>query len=353
MRGWCEKLPRNDHVIEAEVPVSRSPAVAEMVRDYIRASCRVILDRVGPDNVAAVVVSGSAALGEMTAVDLDDKGPLVLSDVDLALVLKSDTLRDSVKRARSAIITEISRHPAASGICPDPELGVYSASDLEIQERKMGVLELRDSGIVIWGDAEILKRLPRFGPGDIPGREAVALLFNRGLEMLGALEVRFADEPRQSLLLLYAGAKAYLDAGTSLAAYHGRYALGYGPRLERIRRVVAERWENRPAPVSSEEFLRGLSFWTDFKLKPDLHRVIERFGFTGDRVPLGDAAWRAFLEARSVLSAVWMALVEDQGADAGGGVIGACRSLLGREPTLARLRGWKRVLFGGAEEVFQ
>jgi len=343
----ASKLTPNDTVIGAEVPVSRLPAAAEIVREYIRASCLTILDRVGRENAAAVVVSGSAALGEMTAVSLDDGGPLVLSDVDLALVVKSDPLRDSVKRMKPAIMNEIAGHPAASRICPSPDLGVYSLRDLGIQDRKMGVLELRDSGIVIWGDAGVLDGLPRFGPEEIPGREAVALLFNRCLEMLEALEGGFSEDPRRSLLLLYACAKAYLDSGTALTAYHGRYAPGYGPRLDRTRRVIAERWEDGRDAIPPEEFLMGLAFWTDFKLDPDLRRVIEKYEIAGGRATLGDAAWRAFLEARLVLPAVWMALVEDQGADAGSGVTGACRSLLGREPLSARLRGWKRVFTGG------
>jgi predicted nucleotidyltransferase len=343
--GVSKSTP-NDLAIGAEVPVSRSPAAVEMVREYIRGSCRTILDRVGPENAVAVVVSGSAALGEMTAVDLEDGGPLVLSDVDLALVVKSDQLRESVKSMKSAIIEEIAGLPAASRMCPRPELGVYSVRDLEIQDRKMGVLELRDSGVVIWGDVGVLDGLPRFGPEEIPREEAVALLFNRCLEMLEALEDRTSEDARRSWLLLYACAKAYLDAGTALAVYSGRYVPGYEPRLDRTRRVIEDGWEDLRAVIPSE-FLRGLGFWTDFKLDPDLSRVNERYEIAGARATLGDAAWRSFLEAGFVLPAVWAALVGGQGADAGSGVIGACRSLLGREPLPARLRGWKRVFMGG------
>jgi hypothetical protein len=340
-------MPHGDPFINDDVPVSHSPAVTEAVRDYIRTSCRIILEGLGRESVAALIVSGSAGLGEVTALDLDDGELMVLSDVDLAVVMKSDAHRDRAKGMRPTLKRQMSKSPSASRICPPPELGVYSVDDLEIQARKMGVLEIGLSGRVLWGEKGVLERFPSFAPEEIPRNEAIEILFNRALELLEALEARLSSDPRALLRLLYASAKAYLDAGTSLAAFYGRYVVGYQARLDRAKQVLMDHQENWPAAEQGGHFSEGLSFWTDFKLKPDLEKVYRRYGVVGGTAGLADGAWNAFMEARVSLLAVWLDLVRIEGADVGGGVSIACRSLLRRESMRVRLAGWKRVFLGG------
>jgi predicted nucleotidyltransferase len=328
---------------DADVPVSHSPAVAGAVREYLRSSCRVVLETLGSGDVAAVVVSGSATRGEVTAVRSAETGLLVLSDIDLAVVMKSDVLRDRAKGMRAAIMEKIAGSPATASICPPPELGVYSLNDLEIQPWKMGVYEIRASGKVLWGDDRVLERIPGFGPEQIPSWEAIVLLFNRCLEMLEALDGCVPDDPRAVFRLLYASAKAYLDVGTSIAVSHGCYVAGYRARLEEIRLVLAERYPDGLAGFPPQKLMEGFAFWTDFKIEPDLVGIRKRYGLPGDTGRLEAAASIAFAEARVALLSAWMALASVEAAAAPGGTLEACRLFLAREGLAARLRGWKQA----------
>lgn len=336
-------------LIDVDVPVSRSPIVADVVREYLRSSCSLVLETLGKEKIAALIVSGSAALGEVTAVRFNENDFLVLSDIDLAVVMRSDSLRESARRMRPELKEKLSKSPGASVMCQPPELGVYSVGDLEIQTRKMGVFEMRTSGWVLWGDEHILGRIPAFGSDEIPRWEAIVLLFNRSLEMLDAIDRRASKDPRKTLRLLYACAKAGLDAGTSLAAYHGRYVEGYRHRLGHIRQAVADHYPSGFGGLPAERFMEGLEFWTSFKVDADLDSVIDRYGVPRGSDYLNEVAWNAFEETRVPLLSVWMALVGTEGADAQGGVLGACRALLGKEPVRKRLSGWKQVFLGGGE----
>jgi hypothetical protein len=336
-------------LIDVDVPVGRSPVVADSVREYLRGSCSLVLETLGKEETAALIVSGSAALGEVTAVRFNENDFLVLSDIDLAVVMRSDSLRERAKRMRPELRKKMSESPGASVICPPPELGVYSVGDLEIQTRKMGVFEMKTSGKVLWGDEHVLVKVPAFRSDEIPRWEAIVLLFNRSLEMLEAVSWRASKDPRKTLRLLYACAKACLDAGTSLAACHGRYVAGYRNRLGRVYQTVEDHYPNGLGGLPADSFMEGLEFWTGFKVEGDLAGVMDRYQVPEGSDHLNEIAWSAFEETRVPLLSVWTALVGAEGADAQGGVLRACRALLGDEPLRGRLSGWKRVFLGGGE----
>lgn len=332
--------------IDMSIPVCASPGAAAAVRSYLRKACGLILQELGEDAVAAIAVSGSAALGEFTAVATAEDDLRLLSDVDLSVVMRTDEQRDAAKSARPALLKRLNTAGEAASMCAPADFGIYSLRDLEVQAPKMGVLEMRASGAVLWGDGEVLRKLPDFSPEELSRSEAVTLLYNRCLESLKVCISPGPLNPCETMNLLYAGAKAYLDAGTALAAYHGRYVTGYKRRLPRIAEIVRERYAGGFGSTGADAFLEGLSFWTDFKIKPDLTEVAARYRSAQGTDGLRVAAWKAWAESRLPLTGVWAALSAGSGA-ARDGVLETCRGLIGSEPVTRRLRGWKRLVQAG------
>jgi hypothetical protein len=329
-----------------DIPVCESPGAATAVRSYIRAARSLIMKKLGEDSVVALAVSGSATTGEFTAVDTAG-GPLLLSDVDLSLIAASDAQRNAIKQVRPSLLKKMDAIEEAARMCAPSDLGVYSPGDLRAQARKMGVLEMRTSGMVIWGDGDALLGLPDFGPDEIAKEEALTLLYNRCFELLEAGGALGQESPREAIALIYSGAKAFLDAGTALAAYHGRYVTGYRRRLDVVEELVRERYGDGVGPMSGAEFLDRLRFWTDFKTVGDLAAVVAEFGGSARESGIGRVAERTWHGARVPLAAVWIALSEIPRKRSGGGVVETCRSLLRAEPAIGRIRGWKRLLRAG------
>lgn len=330
-----------------EIRACRSPAASAAVNRYLRESVRVVLEVLGKDVVAAIAVSGSATLGELTALSPEGGEPIILSDVDLAVVTPDDRRRDIAKSVRSTVLGRLNALGEAESILPPAELGVYSLRDLEIQARKMGVMEMRDSGVVLWGDDQVLRRLPDFRSESIPKREAVLLLCNRCLEHLQAHSLLGSAEPRETIRAIYAAAKSYLDAGTALAAFHGVYVTGYARRLQRIESTLAEHYSGGLGALGSGDLMQELTFWTEFKIDPDLSEVARRYDRGPDAAGLRDAAREAWAGSARALIEAWTATLAAEGIYASGGVARTCRGMLGAGFWPEKLGGWKRLVFAG------
>lgn len=330
-----------------EIRACRSPAASAAVNRYLRESVRVVLEVLGKDVVAAIAVSGSATLGELTAVSPEAGEAIILSDVDLAVVTPDDRRRDRAKSMRSTVLGRLNALGETASILPPAELGVYSLLDLEIQPRKMGVLEMRDSGVVLWGDDEVLRRLPDFRSESIPKREAVLLLCNRCLEHLQAHSLLGPAEPREAIRAIYAAAKSYLDAGTALAAFHGAYVTGYARRLERIESTLAEHYSGGLGALGARDLIEELTFWTGFKIDPDLSEVARRYDRGPDAAGLRDAAREAWAGSARALVEAWTATLAAGGVETSGGVARTCRAILGAGFESEKLGGWRRLVLAG------
>ncbi len=330
-----------------EIRACRSPTASAAVNRYLRESVQVVLDALGKDAVAAIAVSGSATLGELTALSPQGGEPVILSDVDLAVVTPDDRRRDRAKSMRSTVLGRLNALGEAASILPPAELGVYSLRDLEIQAHKMGVMEMRDSGVVLWGDDGVLRRLPDFASESIPEREAVLLLCNRCLEHLQAHSLLGSAEPREAVRAIYAAAKSCLDAGTALAAFHGDYVTGYARRLRRIESTLAEHYSGGLGALGAGDLMEELTFWTGFKIDPDLSEVARRYDRVPDAAGLRDAAREAWTGSARTLIEAWAATLAAGGVETSGGVARTCRAMLGAGFASEKLAGWKRLILAG------
>lgn len=331
----------------SEIPVCGSDDAAAAVRSYLRKACDLILSEIGEDVVSAIALSGSATFGEFTAVETPDNGLFLLSDIDLSVITRSDAKRNAVKSIRPALKKKLGAIDEASIMCSPADIGVYSPGDLRAQVPKMGVVEMRESGKVLWGDAAALMALPDYGPADITQWEAVTLLHNRCLESLSVAGKRESGRQQDTMNLLYAGAKAYLDAGTSLAAFHGRYVPGYRRRLREVIDITHDKYSNGLGGLAAETFLEGMAFWTDFKVDGDLNKIIAMYGAGGSPEGMREAAWQSLRESIEPLTGVWIALTAGTGGAVPDRLVGACKGQLRSEPAAQRLRGWRRLVRAG------
>jgi predicted nucleotidyltransferase len=169
--------------------------------------------RVG-DDVLALVVSGSAAREEERWV-----GGELESDIDLMVISRSSTARfDRTYRTR-VVLEGHAADNVEGGRIPVTTLGYATLANFEARHR----------GVVAYGDASVLGRVPMAGPADIPGWEAVRLLANRLFEHLYLRAgMKGAD---------VAVRKSYEAIGESQLVLERRYRPSFRERVAEIARA--------------------------------------------------------------------------------------------------------------------
>ncbi len=166
--------------------------VMEFVRDLVASPAR--------DDVLAVVVSGSAARQEERWVD-----GVLLSDIDVMVISRSSRLRLDRSRTVEAVIGRHLNHNIEGGRIPVSTLNYLTLANFEARHR----------GVVVYGDPDVLLRIPMEEPSQIPAWEAMRLVANRLFEHL---KLR-AGATREDAAVL----KSYEAIAESQLVLEGRY----------------------------------------------------------------------------------------------------------------------------------
>jgi hypothetical protein len=190
------------------------------------------------------------------------------------------------------------------------DLGVYAPRDLARMTPRPGTLELRRSGRVLAGQADVLAGVTALEEKDVPREEALVLLENRGIELLLAWPGDAGPGERtRHLNALYAGLKAWLDGAFAFVVAHGRCPANLEARQAALEALTVEgRSEVLRAvlPDSSS----GLAFWSAMKRAPDPTAIALRLRVrdSEDLSALarrawseGARAWLGFYRATGVL----------------------------------------------------
>lgn len=221
-------------------PLSREPRHDERLRSALACCVDVILRRAPRERLAAVVLSGSFARGEGT---VWAAGPhlRVLGDLEFFVVFEREADARRGARPLAAAAVEAGQRLAAERVTAGVEFGPVSRRFLAHRARPaIFVFDLREHGKVVWGDGDVLARLPRFGPEAIPPEDALGLLFNRLTEQVAAWDRLARAEPDELVDLAYQRAKLVLDLAGSALAFGGRHCPAYAERPRAFARLVAE-----------------------------------------------------------------------------------------------------------------
>jgi len=316
---------------EESSPVSFSlcpdPRADAAVKRYL-SRVSAALRRACP-KVRCIFLSGSASLGELTAVAPGGDRVAVYSDLDVGIVFGD---RYSKLEARERLEAGV-RVPVPAGLelLGGCEVGLYTPDELAGQPPKTGTLDLRRHAVVLWGERSLLELVPEYQPDEIDFRECLYLLLNRVLEFLEREESRSASP--EAIPLDFAWAKMLLDVPTIVLASSGRYVSGAGRRVALFEELAGtdgslrELYDEWPGLASALEKSLG------YKLHG--RRPVE--GWFRE----AEAAERA----RAVVEMTWRWLLRRRGIETeSGSAVRLASASLSLEPFRTRARGWKELL---------
>ncbi len=181
----------------------------------------------------AVVLQGSAASGEAWAVREESGAVRLLSDLDFAAILETDSDRDAWRMHAAEFPHVMAMVPGADHVAAPWSVGLYTREGLAAQLPKMGTLDLALGAQVLAGDPGVLAAVEPREPAAITVAESLRLLCVRAHEW-----GRAEDEGGGAEAVLAAAVKLVADAGTALLAAHGQYRVGAAAR----RAAMAELW---------------------------------------------------------------------------------------------------------------
>ena len=182
----------------------------------------------------------------------------VLSDLDMAVVVRDAAERDAWRSIALTWPQIAYRFPGADAVVGEWALGVYALDDLAQQPPKMGTVELACGSLVLAGDARVCERVQPRDASQISVEESFRLIATRAVEQLRAraewAAVRATAAPARTpegvaaRRLAYASLKTMSDLGTALLSATGGYAIGRAARAAALERA----WTTAPlAPLAA------------------------------------------------------------------------------------------------------
>jgi predicted nucleotidyltransferase len=248
--------------------VKQSPAWWQDRSKIFLGECACLLETaIGTEAVEAIFLCGSFASGEESVV-LETEIPLLLSDVDLVVIIKSGddsrmwfSRRGELGESCEKLLPEVhfSGHV---------DVGVMIADDLRRLPPRPGVFDMRQRGRVLSGAPLILNCIPDYRASDISTREAILLVENRGVALLDSCPDCSPAGTREPYRFLYGVARVYTDLAAAALSIAGLYIPGYLARRDLLRTEVAEKQHPVLSSLVSPDVLSKVDRWTRFKINP-------------------------------------------------------------------------------------
>ena len=208
----------------------------------------------------------------------------VLGDVDFILVFHD---RHALPHSRlvAAVMAGCEADLRDAGI--DAHLSMATVHGNYFQQLPPHIFsyELRASGRVIWGDADILQLVPEFAPQALSLEDAWRMLSNRMTEWLKEAAANTSNqqpatsnqqenarqftenrELRTGNSLYYATLKLYLDMATSLLVFLRAYEPSYRARAEKLQDLAQSQSGKFNPPFPLHDFVQRVSECTEWKV---------------------------------------------------------------------------------------
>jgi hypothetical protein len=275
----------------------------------------------------AVILTGSMARDEASFTS-DGQHTSVRGDAEFLLVFKPGARVPAVEivnQIAASVEAKILQRGVACRICMSP----VSTEFLKEMQPHIFAYELRECGRVVWGNPNVLSRIPAFAAKEIPLDDALRLLCNRMLELLELV----AESGVDAKATQYATVKLYLDMATSFLVFAGDYRPSYQARMAAISILAANSHPGTSLPFPMAEFATKVERCTRIKLSASSEIDFDEAWFV-ESVRLAHLLWR--WELQRLLG------IESRGEEISDAELLA--RWAGLQPFTARLRGWLRVL---------
>jgi hypothetical protein len=222
-----------------DFPLCRDPRHETVVRRALVRTLDLVLDKLPPGKLVALVLTGSFARGEGSVMAVDGR-LRVLGDIECLVVMPSEVEFHMYRTRMPEWAREASR-TVADELEVDIELGPVELEYLRKRARpSIFVYDLIRHGKVVWGPVDILKEVPEFGADRIPREDALYLLFNRTIEQLEAYDRAAILDGEALWDLAYQRLKLVLDLAGSALAFTGRHQSSYDARPGAFARLLVD-----------------------------------------------------------------------------------------------------------------
>lgn len=298
-------------------------AIRERICESVIRECTPLLPR-----IKAIVLTGSVARDEASFV-YRHRQLEALGDAEFLLINKgrgqfySNEVLESV---RNRIEEHLDKHHQ---IRCKIDLSHVGSRYLRRLPPHVFTYELKSCGTVIWGDRQVLTRIPDFAPNDLSRTDAFRLLCNRLIELL-----EFAPQDNHPSAgvadIQYRITKLYLDMATSFLVFVGGYAPSYLERNTNLQEIA-----NRTCSPANGPDLRHFAQLVDCSTQRKLRPLTEADAISGLDLP----------EAIQFARQLWRWELTRLARTCEGS---SDRQLFGKwsttQPLWQRLRGWAYVI---------
>jgi hypothetical protein len=323
-------------------PGPMSAAASQAVVPMILEKCARIGDSLSA-RPEAIVLTGSFARNEGSIMVLDGRAH-VLGDMEFMIIFPEGSDLNRLQPELTERARTVRAELAGSVDCELEFTGVTTNYLRDLQPQIFGY-EFLSHGRAIWGDEQILAKAPRFPASQIPRFDAWRMLNNRLIEQLEWADTMQTGDRWQLLKIVYQMAKGYMDIGTTVLLFMGKYEDTYADRAKALSEL---------AETSTSEdlaFARTLAErvaeCTAFKVAPDLNlRPLGVNLDTTDTTRLREDICRALAEMVNTAREVW----RWEAARISGRSIGAAAeddevrdAALGTQQMREILRGWVKI----------
>ncbi len=313
------------------------------IERYIKKCGEHLAAAVGPEEIEGIFLCGSFALGE-GGISFDSSPPLLVSDIDILVVLRRYEMLERYLPGRYELGRSCEALTGEMRFAGRVDVGLMLPADLERMPPRPGVFDLKRHGMTIYGSGEVLDLIPAYEPERIGGEEAVTLLENRIVSLLGRFGDRAVREEAFPYLYLYEIARVHTDIATALLCISGLYESGYENRSRLFAEAVGA---GRLSVPAHDDLARLVSRWTRFKLRPSSD-LLEGMPDPGRLSELWDEASRRIISCWSLcesflqgvdpsVTSVSRLLASRQSADGIRTNLRAWRSFLAGKPIRSRL----------------
>lgn len=263
-------------------PTSIPPDLTAAMALIVSEGSRMIAAAMGR-KARAIVLTGSLSRGEVT-LQRAGSGWHVLGDATFLVVFEG-----WVDLNVTSLGQEIQRRLLKQAVSCKVVVVTSTTDNLCAMKPHIYAYELRERGVVLWGDMNALSAIPAFGVSDIPKEDGWWLLCNRMIEQIetAAAPGTFDD----CTAVRYRIAKLYLAMAACYLLVTGRYEPSYQARAVRLKKI-AEMDPNAASPLPLHRFSELVSCCTDLKIHGETGVSLNDFPGWADAVVDAELIWR-------------------------------------------------------------